>query len=106
MAKKRGNGEGTITRRNDGRWEARYTVHGANGHKRKVLYGKTRAEVAEKLAKAISDRSSCLVFDAGSLRVGEFLDRWLGDSVRDTVRQSTYERHEELIRLHIRPALG
>lgn len=39
---RRGNGEGTITRRKDGRWEARYTVHGAEGPKRKVLYGKTR----------------------------------------------------------------
>jgi integrase len=38
---RRGNGEGTITRRKDGRWEARYTVHSAEGPKRKVLYGKT-----------------------------------------------------------------
>jgi integrase len=44
---RRGNGEGTITRRKDGRWEARYTVHSAEGPKRKVLYGKTRGEVAE-----------------------------------------------------------
>jgi integrase len=106
MAKRRGNGEGTITRRKDGRWEARYKAHTASGPKRKMIYGKTRAEVAEKLARAISDRSSGLAFDAGSLTVGEFLDRWLKDSVRDTVRQRTYERHEELIRLHIRPALG
>jgi integrase len=106
MAKRRGNGEGSITRRKDGRWEARYTAHTASGPKRKVIYGKTRAEVAEMLAKAISDRSSGLTFDAGSLTVGEFLDRWLKDSVRDTVRQSTYERHEELVRIHIRPAVG
>jgi len=44
---RRGNGEGTITRRKDGRWEARYTVHSADGPKRKVLYGKTRVAVAE-----------------------------------------------------------
>jgi integrase len=34
---RRGNGEGTITRRKDGRWEARYTVHSAEGPKGKVL---------------------------------------------------------------------
>jgi integrase len=106
MAKRRGNGEGTITRRKDGRWEARYTVQSGTGPKRGVLYGKTRAEVANKLTKAMADRNGGLAFDAGSLSVGEFLDRWLADSVRDTVRQGTYERHEELIRLHIRPALG
>jgi integrase len=44
---RRGNGEGSISRRKDGRWEARYTVHGAEGPKRKVLYGKTRGEVAK-----------------------------------------------------------
>ena len=47
---RRGNGEGTITRRNDGRWEARYYVQTMNGQKRKVLYGKTRAEARDKLA--------------------------------------------------------
>ena len=31
MSKKRGNGEGSITKRNDGRWMARYTVHTAEG---------------------------------------------------------------------------
>ena len=44
---RRGNGEGTISRRKDGRWEARYTVHSAEGPKRKVLYGKMRGAVAE-----------------------------------------------------------
>src|SRR3712207_8549531 len=52
-----------------------------------------------------SDRVEGLVSDAGVLTVGEYLDRWLKD-VRDTVRESTYERHEQLVRLHIRPALG
>jgi integrase len=51
---RRGNGEGSISRRKDGRWEARYTVYTAEGPKRKVLYGKTRSAVAEKLNKALS----------------------------------------------------
>ena len=70
---RRGNGEGTITRRKDGRWEARYTVHSAEGPKRKVLYGKTRGEVAEKLNKALSDRANGLTFDTGILTVGKYL---------------------------------
>src|SRR5918998_3197707 len=39
---KRGNGEGSITRRKDGLYKARYTVQTATGTKRKTLYGKTR----------------------------------------------------------------
>ena len=55
MSRKRGNGEGTIHRRKGGGWCAQYTVYMAQGCKRKTLYGKTRAEVAAKLAKALSD---------------------------------------------------
>jgi integrase len=80
---------------------ARYTVQTAEGPKRKTLYGKTRAEVAEKLTKAMADRDNGLDFDAKNLRVSEYLDKWLTDSVRDTLRPSTYERHEALIRRHI-----
>ena len=106
MAKKRGNGEGSIYRRKDGRWVGQYTVYTAKGPKYRYIYGKTRAAVAEKLTKAMSDRNGGFFFDAGSLTVGEYLDRWLSDSVRGTVRVSTFERHEGIIRTHIKPALG
>ena len=46
---RRGNGEGSIHRRRDGRWEGRYSVHTAQGRKHKTVYGKTRKEVSEKL---------------------------------------------------------
>jgi hypothetical protein len=38
---KRGNGEGSITRRKDGLYMARYTVETATGAKRKAVYAKT-----------------------------------------------------------------
>ncbi len=106
MSRKRGNGEGSISRRKGGGWMAQYTLYTAEGRKRKTLYGKTRAEVADRLAKAVSDRKDGLVFDAGSLTVGEYLDRWLADSVSDTVRLTTYQGYERICRLHIKPALG
>jgi integrase len=103
---KRGNGEGSITRRSDGRWMARYMVHTADGPKRKYIYGKTRQEVAEELSKALSDRASGFVFDAGTLTLGGYLDRWLSHSVRGSVRQRTFERYEQIARVHIKPTLG
>ncbi len=103
---KRGNGEGSITRRKDGLYMARYTVQTATGSKRKALYGKTRLEVAAKLSKALADREGGLTFDAGNLTVGDYLARWLSDSVRGTVRISTFERHEQIIRAHLAPAFG
>jgi integrase len=103
---RRGNGEGTITRRKDGRWEGKYTVYTAEGPKRRALYGKTRKEVADKLTKALADRASGYTFDAENMTAGEYLDRWLNDSDRDSVRTSTYERHEQIVRLHLKPVLG
>ena len=103
---KRGNGEGTISRRKNGGWMAQYVVHTAEGRKRRTIYGKTRKEVADKLAKAVSDREGGLVFDAGGLGVGGYLDRWLADSVKDTVRISTYQGYERICRRHIKPTLG
>jgi integrase len=106
MSKKRGNGEGSIYRRKDGRWVGQYLVYTEDGVKCRYIYAKTRKEVAEKLAKAVADRDGGLVFDAGKMTLGEYLDGWLSDSVRGTVRVSTYERHEQIVRLHIKPSLG
>src|SRR5215213_2080988 len=106
MAKKRGNGEGSISRRKSGGWIAQYSVYTAEGRKRKTLYGKTRAEVSEKLIKAMADRDGGIVYDAGKLTVGEYLDRWLRDSVKGTVKETTYANYSYITRVHISPALG
>ncbi len=107
MAKKRGNGEGGITlHKKSGLYMARYTVQTPTGPKRKTLYGKTRREVDEKLTKAKADRDTGFVFDADNITLGNYLDRWINDSVRDTVRQRTWERYEQIVRVHIKPALG
>jgi integrase len=106
VTSKRGNGEGTIHHRKDGGWCAQYTVYTAKGRKRKTIYGKTRSEVAAKVAKALTDREGGLAFDAKNVALGEYLDLWLEDSVRDTVRATTFERYAQIARLHISPELG
>jgi integrase len=98
---RRGRGEGSIYRRKDGRWVAQYEV----GGKRRYIYGKTRKEVATKLTKAMAERDAGMVFDAGSLRLGDYLDGWI-DSIKDTLRRRTWIRHEEVVRLHLKPSLG
>ena len=103
---KRGNGEGSIYRRKDGRWVGQYTAQTADGPKYRYIYGKTRQKVAEKLTKAMADRDGGLVFDAGTMTLGEYLDPWLSDSVRDTVRQNTFDDYAYIVRKHIKPTLG
>jgi integrase len=106
VSKKRGNGEGSITKRNDGRWMARFTVHTAKGPKRRHIYGRTRQEVAAKLAKAMTDRDGGIELDPSNVTVSEYLQRWLNDSVKGSVRPITFESYERLVRVHVVPALG
>jgi integrase len=106
LSKKRGNGEGSIHRRKGGGWCAQYTVYTAKGRKRKTLYGKTRLEVAAKLAKALSDREGGITFDADNLRLGDYLQRWLEDSKKGSVKRVTYEGYARQVRNHLVPTLG
>jgi hypothetical protein len=69
---KRGNGEGSVSRRKGGGWRAQYVFYTSAGRQRKTIYGKTRAEVATKLAKAISNWADGLTFDAKNLTVLQY----------------------------------
>jgi integrase len=101
MTRRRGRGEGSIYRRKDGSWVAQYTA----GDKRRYIYGKTRKDVAARLNRAIVERDSGIVYDSENLKVADYLDRWL-DSIRDTLRKRTWQRHEEITRLHLKQTIG
>jgi integrase len=107
---KRGNGEGSIYPHKRGGvkvgYRGSYWVDAAEGPKRRYITGETREDVAEKLAKAISDRADGLVFDAGSTTTGEYLTRWLSDSVRGTVQGSTYRSYGRVVDGHLVPGVG
>ena len=104
---KRGNGEGSISKRSGGGWMAQYYVlSGTGGRERRTLYAKTRTEAARKLARAIGERDTGFVVDAGRLTMGDYLERWLEDSVKGTVRTSTYEAYRYMVEPHLVPFLG
>jgi integrase len=107
---KNGNGEGSIYphKRNGKKvgYRGAYTVYAASGPKRRYVSGKDRDEVRRKLTEAMANRDKGLVFDDENLSVGEYLDRWLSDSVRGTVRESTFSRDKYLVTKHIKPVLG
>jgi integrase len=95
-----------ITKRKDGRYMARYTVHTADGPKRKVIYGRQYKDVERRLAEAMGDAARGLVYYDENVTVSEYLDRWINDAVRGTVRQRTFERYESIVRVHLKPSLG
>jgi integrase len=95
-----------ITKRKDGRYMGRYTVHTPDGPKRKFIYGGKYAEVEKKLAEARGDAARGIVFDAENQTVGEYLERWLRDSVEGSVRPITHAGYAGLVKKHVVPELG
>jgi integrase len=100
---KRGHGEGSIYRRKDGRWAAEISLEGG---KSKFLYGKTRKEVQEKLKTALYEQQQGTLVTGPQQKVGHFLIHWLEDVHKQSIRARTYERYEEIVRLHLVPGIG
>lgn len=104
---KRGQGEGSIYKRNDGLWVAAVNLGYQNGKlRRKVYYGKTHDEVKTKLIAALHNHQQGIPIVTERQTVGQFLDRWLCDCVKPSVRPMTYRSYEQLVRIHLKPELG
>jgi integrase len=54
----------------------------------------------------MANRDKGVVYDDEKLTVGEYLDRWLSDAVRGTIRESTYSRDKYLVTNHVKPTIG
>lgn len=103
--KRRGRGEGGIYRRKDGVWCASVSAgYGDDGkRRRKVVYGSTKGEVAEKLR---GEQIAGVPTESCRLTVAEFLVRWLETSVKPALAPGTYNRYEQVVRLHLTPHVG
>lgn len=99
--RRRSHGEGGISRRADGRFQASFT--GSDG-KRHYLYADTRKKVADKLRSALQAKEQGLYVTGSSQPVEHYLTRWLARA--DHLRPITRKRYEALIRLHALPRLG
>ena len=100
---RRGHGEGSIYQRSDGRWAAGISLEGG---KRKTFYGKTRREVQEQLKTALHEQQKGLLATGPQQKVGQFLTHWLENVHKQSIRSRTYERYEEIVRLHLVPGIG
>ena len=104
---RRGNGEGTICQRKDGRWcAAVYMLLPNGGEKRMFVYGRTREDVHAKLVELQEKRRRNVPVAPRSLKLGDYLDYWLAQVVRPSVRWNTYKKYEQTVRLYLKPGLG
>jgi len=102
----RANQEGGLSRRKDGRWDASIHVYTIGGPKRIRTTRKTKAEADRWLTEQKSKRNMGLALGAEQLVFGKYLERWLEDGVRGTVKEATYLIHRTHVRRHLAPALG
>lgn len=108
MKQRRGRGEGGVYRRADGQWCASLTTgyDDVGRRRRRVVYGPTKGDVLEKLAKLQGDSALGLLVAPQRITVKEFLDRWLADVAKPAVRPRTYQIYEWAVRKHIVRRIG
>ncbi len=106
--KRRGRGEGSISQRDDGLWEAKLSLgyDGEGKRRRKTIYGKTKGEVQEKLRQLQNASSTGILTDVSKLTIAEFLKHWLEGPAKEYIGDTTWPRYEQLIRLRINPYVG
>ena len=109
MAKRRANGEGSIRKRPDGRWEGRYTA-GRDPETGKTVYknvlGKTQAEVKAKLKQAIQENTEVDTLKAAQYTVGQWMDIWFENYAKIKVRPTSHQTYRGYIDNHIKPNIG
>ena len=108
MAKKRPNGDGTVRKRADGRWEGRIVI----GHKNdgapiyKSVFAKTQKELMPKLHMVMEEYRGAELSENSSMTLNEWMERWLEEYAKPTLRPSTIKSYQTAIKNHISPALG
>ncbi|GAA5048029.1 integrase [Thermocatellispora tengchongensis] len=93
--------------RPDGKWCGQVYVLTTDGtEKRKTVYGKTADEVRAKIDDMkIKSRRGVPTADR-PWKVGEYLDYWLNEVARNSIRKTTYAKYETMVRLYLKPGLG
>lgn len=108
MAKRRKAGEGTLTKRKDGRWEARVVVsYDEKGMpKTKNVTAVSKAKCLEKLEKLKAELGAVTRKCSPNMPIGEWMDFWYQTYCKNTLKESTQATYEQRIYKQIIPKLG
>lgn len=106
---RRGNSEGSIRKRKDGRWEARATVKydPATGKLKRISrYFKTRKEAQDWLAEVIHSKNIGSFVEPAKETFGDWILRWLEVYVKARVEPTSYANYYDTVTKHVLPSLG
>ena len=100
-------GQGGVSERKDGRFDAYLTIYTLDGPKVARTTKRNKQEAYRWLNKMRHDRDEGQIpnFAANRVTVGEYLDGWL-EAIQGTVSRHTWHDYEGKVRLHLKPALG
>lgn len=97
------NGEGSVFQRADGRWVAQFSL--SDGTKRQVSR-KTEKEAWTALRKALGEVEQGTIVTGPEQTLTVFLNHWLEEIHKPTLRLSSYIKYRKLINTYILPELG
>jgi len=101
MARRRGNNEGSIFKRKDGRWVGEVSLNG----RRLTKYAKTQKECRDWVNVTLGKIEHGLSFDGAQLTFSQYMESWL--SGKELARRpSTVRNYRRYMNLYILPALG
>src|ERR1700694_3422588 len=102
---KRKRGDGTVTKRKDGRWEAAAYVNTPDGSRRVRRYTATRTEAEAILVELRKKNANGILTNTKERKLGEYFDYWLAIT-KNRVRLNTYIGYEATVRIYLKPGLG
>ncbi len=102
--KKSVRGGGSVFLRKDGRWQAKFKVEETGQYK--SLYAATETEAYKLLEEAKYQQRQGTLATGRDQTIKQFLEYWLEDVEKPTVRLSTYISNRILLRKHLVPGLG
>ncbi len=100
---KRPNGEGSITKRTDGRYSIKW--YDVNGERQSTTV-KTLAQAKEKLKIRLADAERGIDTTQGKMPLAEWLDTWLENYAKPVVGPSTFSNYYSNVQKHIKPYFG
>ncbi len=66
----------------------------------------SKKDAHRELARLVHEMNTGAYVEPSRMTLSVYLDRWLDDYARASVSAKTFERYEEIVRLHLKPALG
>ena len=107
MAKRRPSGDGMVRQRPNGLWEGRIVAgHKADGRPIfRSVFARTQKELMAKLDALKETYCGISLTEDSILTLGEWLEKWF-EGKRRSLRPSTVQYYESMIRTYIIPRLG